>query len=315
MVILKFIIKYLLGLGIVAFCNAEWHKVTGRKLILNLHRVQDEDKSTWTPIPSRVFVEALDFIEKHYVITHLNDETKYKKPSVTLSFDDGFHDFYQNVLPILSERNLSVNHNIIPRCIETGFPPLNVTIQDFAGRIEEKSIRSIDWGFKIPENVSARDYISEWSQKVKKKSFEEQIRIEELLIPQLIQVEKFRPTKMMSIRELRDALPLIHIGNHSFSHAYMSTETLDFFIQDFTKSQKWFEDSLETRPDTYAFPNGAASQAAVDYLLSLKIKNVLLVGNRSTASNFSVKQRVNFSPQNLLEVKFDLNRPLWGIVS
>ncbi len=312
---MKFIIKYLLGLGIVAFCNAEWHKVTGRKLILNLHRVQDEDKSTWTPIPTRVFVEALDFIEKHYAITHLNDETKYKKPSVTLSFDDGFHDFYQNVLPILSERNLSVNHNIIPRSIETGFPPLNVTIQDFAGRIEEKSIRRIDWGFKIPENVSARDYISEWSQKVKKKSFEEQIQIEELLIPQLIQVEKFRPTRMMSIRELRDALPLIHIGNHSFSHAYMSTETLDFFIQDFTKSQKWFEDSLEIRPDTYAFPNGAASQAAVDYLLSLKIKNVLLVGNRSTDSNFSVKQRVNFSPQNLLEAKFDLNRPLWGIVS
>ena len=315
MVILKFVIKYLLGLGIVAFCNAEWHKVTGRKLILNLHRVQDEDKSTWTPIPTRVFVEALDFIEKHFEITHLNDETKYKKPSVTLSFDDGFHDFYQNVLPILSERNLSVNHNIIPRSIETGFPPLNVTIQDFAGRIEEKSIRRIDWGFKIPENASARDYISEWSQKVKKKSFEEQIQIEELLIPQLIQVEKFRPTRMMSIRELRDALPLIHIGNHSFSHAYMSTETLDFFIQDFTKSQKWFEDSLEIRPDTYAFPNGAASQAAVDYLLSLKIKNVLLVGNRSTDSNFSVKQRVNFSPQNLLEAKFDLNRPLWGIVS
>jgi peptidoglycan/xylan/chitin deacetylase (PgdA/CDA1 family) len=314
-VILKFVIKYLLGLGIVAFCNAEWHKVTGRKLILNLHRVQDEDKSTWTPIPTRVFVEALDFIEKHFEITHLNDETKYKKPSVTLSFDDGFHDFYQSVLPIISERNLSVNHNIIPRSIETGFPPLNVTIQDFAGRIEEKSLRSIDWGFKIPENASARDYISEWSQKVKKKSFEEQIQIEELLIPQLIQVEKFRPTRMMSIRELRDALPLIHIGNHSFSHAYMSTETLDFFIQDFTKSQKWFEDSLEIRPDTYAFPNGAASQAAVDYLLSLKIKNVLLVGNRSTASNFSVKQRVNFSPQNLLEAKFDLNRPLWGIVS
>lgn len=312
MKILKPIIKHFFGLGIFLSFNSSWHKSSGRRLILNLHRVHDNDGSSWAPIPERVFEDALQLIEKYYVITDLNDETKYSKPSATLSFDDGFYDFYTNVLPIIHERKLTVNQNVIPRCIELGLPPLNVTIQDFAGRTEEKMLRRIDWGFHIPEHVRAREFLAQWSQELKKKPFKEQLEIEEFLLPQINEIESFNSTRIMSIKELKDAASITHFGNHSFSHAYMANETMEFFVEDFTNSQNWFEKNLGLRPETYAFPNGASTHESIDFLKMFEIRHILLVGNRSSVTNSNVKQRVNFSPQGLTEAKFDINRPLLG---
>ena len=48
-----------------------------------------------------------------------------------LSFDDGYKDFIEVAVPLLEKRRIRVNHNVVPGCVESGRPPMNVELQDF----------------------------------------------------------------------------------------------------------------------------------------------------------------------------------------
>ncbi len=60
-----------------------------------------------------LFIEQLDYLEKHYNIIRMEDliysidnNEKLKEKSVLLTFDDAYIDHYNNVFPILNERGL-----------------------------------------------------------------------------------------------------------------------------------------------------------------------------------------------------------------
>lgn len=313
--LIKDFVKRLIGSGIGVRISANWHNRNDKALILNMHRVMDYDLSLWKPVESRVFIASLKYLKKHYNLLSILDRTKGNKPSAILSFDDGFLDFYKTVVPILNDLQIPVNHNIIPRCVETQLPVINVIIQDFAGRAKEKEIKSIDWGFRLHNGESVRNQLSKFSQELRNKPFSTQLQVESQLLPQIKAITDFEFTKMMSLIEILELKPYVDLGNHSYSHATMGIETSEFFLKDFQESQAWFQEKLNIHTKIYAFPNGSSNSEQVNFLEERGIEHILLVGNQSSSRNSRVRNRVNFSPCSLIEAKFDSVRPLLGAFS
>lgn len=115
------------------------------------------------------------------------------KPRLILSFDDGYKDFLDVVIPILYKYRIQVNQNIIPLCVDSGELPLNVLVQDFIGQAP----RSLRAELYIPdlhllglEGDPVRMGLKA-SAFIKQKSIAEQRQIRSALNPFLLRLDKF----------------------------------------------------------------------------------------------------------------------------
>lgn len=75
-------------------------------------------------------------------------------PSVFLTFDDGFLDNYETVLPLLRERGMKAFVFVLPPLVDAGAPLLWPEVAEDAGRYPA-TMRSVDWTMleEMKENV------------------------------------------------------------------------------------------------------------------------------------------------------------------
>lgn len=89
---------------------------TGQVTVLCLHKVSDEKDHFWEPIRPESFELLVQYLVQHYDIITVSDIDRPSdtgRPRVILSFDDGYYDFYTNVLPVLRRYSIPANHNIV----------------------------------------------------------------------------------------------------------------------------------------------------------------------------------------------------------
>jgi peptidoglycan/xylan/chitin deacetylase (PgdA/CDA1 family) len=264
--------------------------------IINLHRVAEPDGSAYEPLHPRVFEELLRFLSAHFRITtfaelgHIED----RKPPLILSFDDGYKDFIEVAVPILEKHRIRVNHNVIPECMETGTPPLNVLTQDFIGKAPDKLLREFDIpGF--PARLGHLDRVSFGhlaSSFIKNQTMEAQRQLAGPLLQQFHRFDHFQPTRMMSAADVREIAGAHEIGAHSFSHANMGNESDAFFAEDLRACRRYFADTLGMDCDVYAFPNGSARRGQPELAQSAGFRSVLLVGDAFSSPRNSIHQRL-----------------------
>lgn len=305
------ITKKTLGLKVTWKISSLYHQATNKSLVLNLHRVSDLSGSMWKPCPIDVFNEFIIEVSNYFEISSFVDQFREtRKPKLILSFDDGYLDFYENVVPILEDYSLSCNHNLIPNCLITGRPPLNVVIQDIAGVAPLSVLTSIDWGLKLTTGQNPRAELSMYSQRVKKLSKFDQESLGNLIYPQITQYYDLLSTKMMSVEQAKSLPKFVHIGNHSLEHVNANAMSFKEWKSDLTLSQSWLETHFNLVQRIYAFPNGEYSQEHIDFLHKENFDVILLVGNSSSSAESKVKSRVNFTPQDIKEGRFDSIRPI-----
>lgn len=113
--------------------------------VLNLHRVSPDTGSAYKAICPLFFDQLIGYLAKEFHICLFGNfkQIKTNKPKLILSFDDGYKDFIDYAVPILEKHNVRVNQNIIPYCIETGLPPVNVLLQDFIGKAPNELLKKI----------------------------------------------------------------------------------------------------------------------------------------------------------------------------
>ena len=309
--ILSNITKAILGNYLSWTISSIWHKKSGKTLILNFHRVSNSRGSLWTPCPIDTFNLFLKESQKFFEIVSFQDiGEKRKKAALILSFDDGYLDFYENVAPILDSESLKCNQNIIPHCVVTGRPPINVLIQDFAGLAPESLLATIEWGIKFENSRNPRAELLQFSQSIKSEGIAKQAEAMDLIFPQIQSYPEFMCAKMMTLSQIQSLPKHFSIGNHSFRHVNANAMTLDEFKMDLRSSQEWFEKNGFTDKTIYAFPNGAYSTDHVVYLIEEGYQHILLVSNSSSENFSKVRKRVNATPQNIQEARFDSLRPL-----
>jgi peptidoglycan/xylan/chitin deacetylase (PgdA/CDA1 family) len=307
----------LLGLGSPFSLNRKLSAIRkGNALtILNLHRVAEDDGSTYRPLNPHLFDQLLIFLKKNFkLITfgQLKPEVLTGKPRLILSFDDGYKDFIENAVPILKRHNIRVNQNIIPECVERELPPLNVMAQDFIGKAPLSLVKNI----KIPgldKIPPANDRIQmglKVSNFIKNNPMSEQRSLGADLLPQFYNWDGFNPTAMMSQEEITQLMNIHEFGAHSYSHASMEFETDDYFQEDLRKCRDYFSSNLKSPVNIYTFPNGSYRENQLQMALQSGYNHILLVNDLFTKADTGVYNRFGFEAQSKREVLF---RALGGL--
>lgn len=276
--------------------------------ILSLHRVAPDDKSAYQPLDPQLFKELVEFCKKHFTITTFHKLSQNinvsNKPLLILSFDDGYKDFIEYAMPIISAANIQVNHNIIPECVETGLPPFNVMLQDFIGKAPLELLMALDIpGFSLRDIATSRSKIGmKVSAHVKNKPMAEQIKLREFLLPQIHNYAELRLTPMMTLSDIQGVITQQEFGVHSYSHANMAVESLDYFQADLIHCKEYFQNKLQRDVDIYAFPNGSYNHEQLELAYKSGYKHLLLVNEGFTNPQTNAYNRITFHAQSKSEV-------------
>jgi peptidoglycan/xylan/chitin deacetylase (PgdA/CDA1 family) len=76
-----------------------------RVLVLNFHRVSPEPNPFWPPMTPEAFADLAGYLASRCrVLTfgELADAQTDRRPTIILSFDDGYRDFVEYAMPILA---------------------------------------------------------------------------------------------------------------------------------------------------------------------------------------------------------------------
>ena len=276
-------------------------RAAGVSTILNLHRVAEDDGSSYRPLDPGLFDELLGFVRHEFAVVTIGElGENTRKPKLVLSFDDGYRDFVTTAAPILKKHGLRANQNIIPRCVETGLPPLNVVAQDLVGQAPKELVAAIEVdGFSAPLDDRFGHRLSYF---LKMRPQSEQDRLAADLLPQFRRWDKFRPTPMMSLDEVK-SLEGHEIGAHSFSHSSMEFETDDFLDSDVERCAAYFTDKLGKPMSIYAFPNGSCRAGQAERVLGKGVEHVLLVGERFDRGA-RIHHRFTFDGRSTSEIRY-----------
>lgn len=271
--------------------------------ILNLHRVAPDDGSGYRPLEPALFDELLAFLKAHFelILFAEIDQRPGSKPRAIISFDDGYKDFVEIAAPILARHKIKANQNVVPLCIETGLPPLNVLAQDFVG----KAPRELTLALEIPgfTDLASPNLATRLSSFIKNRPRSEQKLLAEALTPQFFAWSEFKPTPMITREETRQVAAEHEIGGHSYEHASMQFETDEYLKQDVLRCQTYFREALDRPMPIYAFPNGFCRDEQLEIVASCGVERVLLVGN-GFATARSPHKRFGLYARTLGEAKF-----------
>ena len=273
----------------------------GVSTILNLHRVAADDGSDYRPLDPALFDELLAFVKREFAVVTIGElGDKARKPKLVLSFDDGYRDFVTTALPLLERHGLKANQNIIPHCVESGLPPLNVIAQDFVGQAPNELVRRL----RVPGLAAPLDrrFGQRLSHFLKMRPQAEQDRIAADLLPQFQRWEEFRPTPMMTLEEVR-SLNGHEVGAHSFAHSSMKYESDDFLDSDVERCAAYFRDKLGKPMTIYAFPNGSCRPGQAERVLGHGVDHVLLVEERFDRGG-QIHNRFTFDGRSRSEARF-----------
>lgn len=281
----------------------------GLLTILNLHRVDDQQESAYEAMDPAVFSELAGWLKTRFEILTFAELADWKpgnRPPLVMSFDDGYKDFIDIVVPILKRHGLRANQNIIPGCIESGRPPLNVMLQDFIGTAPAALLREFEVP-GLPNGVNPDDRIGSGrraSAAVKNHPYAKQLRLFERLYPQFERFDGFRTTPLMSREDVRQIATLHEIGAHSYDHASMAAETDAYLTNDLTRCRAYCDEILGLPVNIYAFPNGSCRAGQAEIVRNAGFEHVLLVNEDFSDTRALAHKRFTTYGKRLAEARF-----------
>lgn len=310
--ILKAIAFLILGSQLKVSYRIKRIKKNNYLTILNLHRVCPDDDSAYTPLDPYIFEELIIFLKGKFLITTFSELSFYThsdvigKPLLVISFDDGYKDFIEIAAPILDKYEVIVNHNLIPECVESGCPPLNVAVQDFVGKAHEKDLRLLSIpGFSMGPELENRVNLGfRISQFIKNKPMIEQCQIKTLIISQVGELLQSYSTAMMSMDDVKKISKVHELGAHSYSHANMEYETDDFVKDDLVACRQWFNENLNQQVKIYAFPNGSYKPVHIEFAREAGYETILLVNDGFSSVGLDTHNRFGFDARSKSEMRF-----------
>lgn len=279
-------------------------------VILNLHKVNPYPNPFYQSLHPKVFAQLISYLQKHFIITNfsnLNHTYQEKKPKVILSFDDGYYDFIEYVLPITTKFNIIPNQNIICSSILTGQPPWNIMLYDFLNQSTLRTIQTIkmhNFGHKlIKDTLRAKTKFGlQISTFLKNKSARER---KDFWDPIHVQIKNsgVKLTRMITVNELLQIKNECELGAHSFTHESMGYETFQFFQNDFLQCSHFFNDYLQKKINIYAFPNGNYQPKFCNYLMAAGVQFILLVGEKFSQLQQNILPRITVYGSSFNEVR------------
>lgn len=250
-------------------------------LILVYHRVLE--RAYFNPLYNIVtksnFIKQVDEITKRYPVTTLTDiirqsqcgQTK-AKTQVVLTFDDGYCDNYDIVLPILRKKSLPAAFFLITDYINGNFSLWDWQV--FHILSDNTLVRSMNIGNHIIRQApfeSRASYIFRILARMKPISFAMRHEIISALKKETKAkfdppYEKERCMNWEEVKKISDAG--MEIGSHSLSHRSLAKIPFEDAAQELKKSKEIIEQNINRECRHFSFPYGGKqdyNQRLVNY--------------------------------------------------
>ena len=243
------------------------------KAILNYHRITP-DNNTGKPndelaVSAKRFKEQLIFLKKYYNFVSLNNLLNFKKknkPSISLTFDDGYKDNLTNALPILNELNIPATIYIITKFYQNDFIVWWMELQDYIWNNSEEikfTYNKRNYYFSIKNDLEKRKCFFKLRIMIKKLDKAAQVKFLETVTKN--NVRKNFKDEFLTKDELKilSSHPLITIGAHSHNHLSLKNLNKDECIKEINQSKKILEELTNQKINHFSYPYGTKDDAGI----------------------------------------------------
>jgi len=289
-----------------------------RVTVLCLHRVSDDYDHFWDPIKPGNFELLIQYLVRYYELIPVSriNENPGKKPRVILSFDDGYYDFYTNVLPVLKHYSLPSNHNIVTNIVNgkqdiIWTEMLNFMFNFFRENPVEDAITlgGTEYRLKEQQNNLDRFYITVLKTLFTLEQAERLATLNGWLSRYSLQVS---PKKMMGWKEIKEcAAHGVEIGSHTQTHPILTTiRKEDEMKAELFESKAEIEKNLRAPATILAPPNGMcndlivkqAALAGYEYILGIGEHSVV---QKSNGPTFMTRLNLISEPHNQMVLRIE----------
>ena len=280
----------------------------GRITLLCLHRVSKDFDYFFDPIKPDNFEALIKYVVKYYDVISLAaiGQKAGKKPRLVLSFDDGYYDFYSNVLPVLKRYSIPANHNIVTDIVNgeqklIWTEKLNFLFNHFVLQKPENPLQLN--GELFPIN-GAKININNVYINVLRKLFALEHQNREAILNSWLALYKLTitPQKMMGWSEIRECAENgVDFGSHTRRHTVLtSVKNKEELHEELTESKNVIEKYLNRQVVTLAPPNGLCNDYIIQEAEKAGYKYILGIGECSGVQESNIADITFLSRLNLI---------------
>ena len=256
-------------------------------LILNYHRIGDP---ATTPFDSGVFSCKAHDLERHILYLHrrfrivglpeaidlLDGRTPLRRPTVLLSFDDGYLDNYQLAFPLLARYGVPAAFFLPTAFVGTGVIPWWDAIASLIKRSPKTSIELTlpsrrTFRLTPPHREhTIRDVLNIYKSASALDADRLLAELETACDVSLPSTHESPARNFLNWNEAREMQAAgMHFGSHSHTHSILSKLPLTNQIEELRLSREILERELGRPVDTFAYPVGDRSSFNADTLRAL----------------------------------------------
>jgi peptidoglycan/xylan/chitin deacetylase (PgdA/CDA1 family) len=247
--------------------------------------VSDDNDSIYPPITTHDFNRLLLYIAKHFTVVDFNNFSRpSSKPKVILSFDDGYADFVENVMPMLLKLELPSIQNIIFNTVEHQnlfwTQELNILFNAIKSTNHRFQFQSPDLSFSCTplNHESQYMYVFNKLRAFDKSSRQRVLNEMEALLPGC--VHHSAPRMMTWDDIVYCSRNNVTIGSHTLSHDLLNTITDPSVLKvEIVESKQKIEEKIGTNVSVLCFPNGEYNQQSVLLAREAGYKHLLTTEN------------------------------------
>jgi peptidoglycan/xylan/chitin deacetylase (PgdA/CDA1 family) len=259
-------------------------------LIVGYHRVVESfQRSKTTAIPSMLISTSmlerhLDWLAKRFsfvsldeVGLHLELDRPFHRPSVAITFDDGYSDVYHQAYPLLKKKGIPAGVFVVTGLVGTGQPQI---FDRFYLLLRSLQRCRLPLAKTIADALHANGFDAS-SMKSWRASEQEPFRLMTIVLnafPQdqiesaLASLENSSQLRSPDLHHLApltwDMIESMHrggitIGSHTASHRLLPTETTQTVRSEVLNSKHALETRLSTTIKHFAYPDGCFNPAVV----------------------------------------------------
>jgi peptidoglycan/xylan/chitin deacetylase (PgdA/CDA1 family) len=235
--------------------------------ILTFHRVDNDYDPNWPSLSIEKFRCILQGLAKYVHFARISElehlVTSSSKPIVCITFDDGYHDFITNALPVLEDLGVPSLHNICPGLIDKNQLPwpqvLSSYILSHPGQLLRLPSKE---EFVLPSTSSERFFLKILSS-VYLLSHDDRIDFISSLETQSSSRHGRQLMTWDQVRECRDRG--VDIGSHSMNHYLLSLiQDIPTIYSEIADSRQRIYEELGVPPEVFAFPSGFYSDQTLN---------------------------------------------------
>ena len=248
-------------------------------IILLYHRIVDDHSEYLNKGPVmhhhiKHFKREISYLKRNYqilsideVVDHLRSGKRFSKPSIAITFDDGYLDNYALAYPVLEKYRvpamiyittgvMGTSKGTWPDQIEYALLETNREEFNLHGLFNDEIVKIKTRNEKEQANIKITEALK------LQPDFERKQLMEELfknLRVDINDVNNKRARMMLNGDEIKEmARNGITIGSHSHTHPILSRMPLQKAKEDIFISKKIIEENLDIKVKHFAYPNGRA---------------------------------------------------------